>query len=200
MASTTSKEDIASRAFAMLGANEVTDFSGGGSEDDIAQLLYEELVQAELGSYEWNFTKATVQLSRNAAAPTNADKWSASYRIDALAIEVRSVMIGSRAIEYEIQENNVLCDAGSADTVYMEYISRPDEGDWPPPFQTAMIFRLASVFAGPLARDADLIKAMNNLYELQIRKAKTMDSQAETSKSLRTTRLVSVRRNSSKRI
>ena len=200
MASTTSKEDIASRAFIMIGANITSDFAGGSAEDDLAQVMYEEVVQAELGSYEWNFAKETVLLSRNTAAPTNAGKWSASYRIDVLAIMVRSVKVDSIDVEYEIQGANILCDATADDTVYMEYLGRPDEGLWPPPFALAMIFRLASLFGAALARDADLIKAMSELYIAQLRKAKIMDTQAETSKTIRTRRLINVRRNADKRI
>jgi hypothetical protein len=178
----------------MIGADQITSFDGGSPEEDLAKQLYEEFVQAELGSFDWNFAKKTLLLSRNTAAPTNSDKWDASYRIDTAFITVRSVWVNGSPIEYEIQENAVLCNASVDDAVYMEGITRPDEGSWPPYFQAAMIFKLAMIFAGSLSRDGQLVAAIEQQYSVQWRKAKAMDSQSMTSPALRTSRLVGVRR------
>ena len=190
---TSTKEDIASRAFILLGANVVSDFTDGLSrEADIANTLYEEMVQAELGSYPWNFAKASVQLSRDAEAPLGKE-WDAKYRIDALAITVRGLLVEGHNIEYEIQEDFALCNATEDDTVIMEYIGRPDESKWPAYFQTAMVYKLATDFGASISRDGDLVKEMRELYVFQQRRARAMDSQSETSRPLRTRRLITSR-------
>ena len=191
---TTTKEDIASRAFILIGANPVTDFTSGESqESDIANLLYEELVQSELGSYEWNFAKTQVQLSKDATDPIGS-QWSARFRIDTAAIAVRSILVEGKPINYEIQGGYALCDATDDDTVIMKYMARPDEVEWPPYFETVMCYRLAADFAGALARDGALIEAYENKYIFQVRRAKAMDAQSEPAKRFRTTRLISARR------
>ncbi len=190
----TTKEDIASRAFVLIGADPVTDFTSGDSiEADTAQLLYEAIVEAELGSYEWNFAKSQVQLSKDAADPIGA-QWSAQFNRDVVAITVRGVHVEGRPINYEIQGTKILCDATEDDVVIMKYIGRPSESQWPAYFDMTMIYKLASDFAGSLARDGDLITSMDNKFIFQLRRAKAMDTQAETSKRLRTRRLISVRK------
>jgi hypothetical protein len=191
---TTTKEDIASRAFLLVGGNPVTDFDSGESqESDLANILYEEIVQAELGSYPWNFAKSKVQLSRDSTDPIGSE-WSAQYLIDVAAITIRGVLVESNNIQYEIQGTRILCDASTNDTVIMEYLGRPDEAQWPPYFQLAMIYRLAGDFGGSLARDGELVEAFENKYMFQLRRAKAMDSQSETSRPLRTRRLINARR------
>jgi len=195
---TTTKEDVASRAFLMIGANTVSDFTDGSSdESDLANLLYEELVQAELGSYPWNFTKSEVLLSLDATAPLGGE-WDSRYRIDTRAITVRGVRVEGSNIAYEIQEDFIHCNATSADSVYMEFLGRTSEAKWPAYFQLGMVYRLASDFAGSLARDGELVQIYDVKYEKQIRRARAMDSQSETARPLRTQRLVKVRQSGSR--
>lgn len=185
----TTKEDIATRAFKRIGANAVTDFTDvTQTEAAIAALLYEEIVEATLGGYPWTFAKQMEQMSLDGTAPLT--KYTSAYRIPTKCLLLRAVYVQGNPINFETYGNMIYCDATADDTVIAEFIARVDESVWPPHFAHAVAYELAGVFAGAIARDAALIQSMEERAIFQLRKARSLDAQSETTQRIKSRRLI----------
>lgn len=193
------REDIATRAFALIGGEQVTDFATPTNrETNIANLLYEEIVTDEIASYPWTFAKQQADLSRetDTDAGTNIPKheWDAIYRLPPESIAIRGLFVQGLPINFEIFGNKVYCNATEDDTVVSEHLVRAAESIWWPFFRQAMIYKLASDFGAALARDPNLVTAYEEKYLYQLRRAKAMDAQSETTDTIKTSKLIIVRR------
>jgi hypothetical protein len=78
----------------------------------------------------------------------------------------------------------------------MDYIFRQDESEFPPYFRLAVEYKLASVFAGAIARDSAMVREFDNLAERQILIARNTESAETTTKKLATDRFINERRSS----
>jgi hypothetical protein len=189
----TSKFDIASRAFVLVGGEVISSFSDGTRESTIASVLYEELVRGELASHPWRFAIKKEQLSRESAAPVGA-QWAAAYQLPSDLLLLRAVKVNGSDISYGRYESKVLCDAVDSDVVVADILYRVGEQEWLPYFTSGLVFKLAAAFGGALARDGALVNAFESKALAQLRVARTMDSQSQTTTEISTTRLIVVRR------
>ena len=80
--------------------------------------------------------------------------------------------------------------------VIMDYIFRQDESLFQPYFRLALELKLASIFAGSIARDSALVNEFDQQAERQLLIAKNIDAQETTTKRLSTNRFISNRRSS----
>ena len=64
--------------------------------------------------------------------------------------------------------------------VIADYAYQPSEADFPPYFTQSLVFELASLFAGAIARNDDLSTLYQNKATVQLAVAKAQDSQAQT--------------------
>ena len=67
---------------------------------------------------------------------------------------------------------------------------------WEAPADTAVEYKLASIFGGSVARDAALVREFDQLSERQLLIAKNTDSSETTTKTLSTDRFITERRSS----
>ena len=188
-----SKFDICSKALVLVGANTITSFTENTTESTVANQLYESTLENMLSRCRWRFATKQSQLSRDASAPTA--RWAAKYAVPTGALIIHTVTVEDSVIEYDRYEDYPLCDASSGDTVVADYTFQPSEANFPPYFKQALVFELASLFAGAIARNDNL----SNLYQqravTQLAYAKSQDSQAQTTRRVDTTRFRN-RRNS----
>ena len=82
---------------------------------------------------------------------------------------------------------------GSNHNVILDYIYRVDEDYFPPHFRLALIYDLASAFAGSIARDTAMTREFKTLSNRQFLISKNIDSAEVTSKTLDTTRYINLR-------
>jgi hypothetical protein len=75
-----------------------------------------------------------------------------------------------------------------------DYSFRANEETWPSYFTLAVEFSLAIIFATSIARDANLASLMTARAEATMAKARTMDSQQQTTRKLVTSRFLTARR------
>lgn len=181
-----SKFDICSKALVLVGANTITSFSESTTESKVANQLYESTLENMLTRTRWRFASQQSQLSRNTSAPTA--RWSAKYAIPTAALIVHTVTINDNVIEFDRYESDILCDASSSDTVVADYTFQPSEANFPPYFKQALIFELASLFAGAIARNDNLSTLYQNRAITQLAIARAQDSQAQTTRKVDTTR------------
>lgn len=167
---------------------------GSSAEATLANQVYESMVGAELSAMKWNFATRQLVLSRQADVPDSG--YSAMYLIppEANATSVESVHVNDTPIDYDIFENMVHCDAGDTATVVLIYQARVEEQYWPPFFAMAMIYRMTSMFAFSIARQADVGSSYAEMAEVWFRKARSRDSQQVTATGLRLNRFSAARR------
>ena len=125
-------------------------------------------------------------MSRNASAPTA--RWSAKYAVPTGTMLIHTVTVNDNVIEYDRYEQDILCDASSTDTVVADYTFQPSEANFPPYFKQALVFELASLFAGAIARNDNLSVLYQNRAIAQLAYAKAQDSQAQTTRKVDLTR------------
>lgn len=188
-----SKFDICNKALVLVGANTITSFSENTTESKVANQLYESTLENMLTRSRWRFAAKQAQLSRNASAPTA--RWSAKYAIPTGTMILHTVTVSDNVIEYDRYEDDILCDASTSDVVVADFTFQPSEANFPPYFKQALVFELASLFAGAIARNDSLSQLYQNRAIAQLAIARAQDSQAQTSRKVDTTRFRN-RRNS----
>lgn len=167
--------DIVSRALVMIGEQAISSFSQGSTPANIADAIYEDLVQERLTSFPWRFAMKKDTLNRLVTAPLN--QYDAAYQIPADCLAIQTVRINDSVIEYTTFEDEVYCNASINDTVTMDYIYRVTEENWPPYFVVAVELYLAAFFATALAEKPDLGRIYDERANFAIQRAQTRDSQ-----------------------
>jgi hypothetical protein len=183
---------ICSRASILMGGNPIQSFSEGTTEADVVDAMYEDIARAALTNTRWRFATNQAQLSRLEAAPTG--RFDAAYQLPNDLIMLSAVTIGDEPIMYDTYGDKVYCDATENDVVIADYIYRADESNWPPYFTIAVEFQVAAMLAVSVARDAQLASMMEQKGELQMSRARRLDSQQQTTRKLNTSRFIAQRR------
>jgi hypothetical protein len=183
---TDSKFDICSRALVLASANTISSFTENTSESKVSGQLYESTLKNLLTRCRWRFAAKQQQLSRDTAEPTA--RFDAKYPLPADALIINTITISDNVITYDRYENDIYCDATVSDVVVADYTFRPNEADFPPYFTSALVFELASLFAGAIARNDSLSQLYQNRAIVQMAQAKSQDSQAQTTRRVDTDR------------
>ena len=183
---------ICSRASILIGGDAIQSFTDGTTESDVAASIYEDIARSSLTNTRWRFATTQVQLSRLTDIP--ASRYSAAYQLPADFLMINSLTVNDNIIEYDTYTNKAFSNAVETDVVMADYVFRVGEEHWPAYFILAVELSLASLFAVSIARDAQLSNAMEARAEMQMRKARTLDSQQQTSRKLNTSRFISQRR------
>tara|TARA_E500000318_G_C3535120_1_gene202227 strand:+ start:139 stop:723 length:585 start_codon:yes stop_codon:yes gene_type:complete len=183
---------ICSRASMLIGGDPIQSFTDGTTESDLADAIYEDIVRAALTSSRWRFATKQFQLNRLADVPIG--RWDSAYQLPADSLMVNAITVQDLPIEYDTYEDKIYNNAVAADEVIADYIYRASESSWSPYFTLGLEFSVASIFALSLARDASLSGAMDQQAQIQLIKARRLDSQTQTTRKLNTTRFVSQRR------
>ena len=188
--------EICNRALVLVRAATIDQFDnisqGSSTEEIVCKTLYESQVQAALSKMPWSFSTTSDQLSRLIQAPEHV--WDAAYQKPDFSLHIQSVQVNGMDIDYEIQEDNILCNALESDEVYCDYTFRADEAVWPPYFKQYLYFKLAALFAIPCGGQETIATHYTNLAEVEFRLAKNMDSQADTAERVTPRRLTGARR------
>lgn len=178
-----SQFDICSNALMRIGAESITDFSGGSAESLAAARFYQSTADNWLTLHDWRFAGQTALLVRDAAAPLQM--WDASYAQPSGAIKIRSVKVNDLPIPYDRFRDKIHCDAVGGDSVYCEYTTSVDCAYWPPYFVELMELALALKFSFTLAGKLDLKNVIEADLQMQFRLAKNADARQQTARRIR---------------
>ena len=144
------------------------------------------LIGAEpITSFETSSTEALV-------APTG--RFDIAHQLPSDLIMLHTVTINDNAVSYTVYGDKVFSDSSTNDVLVADYTYRASETDFPSYFALAVQYSLASVFATAIARDDKLMEMMEVKAERLMAKARNLDSQQQTSRSLSTTRFRTNRR------
>jgi hypothetical protein len=183
--------DICSRALIQLGEEPITSFSQENAASRVAALMYESTVEDMFGIHRWHFATRTEQMSRLAAEPEI--DWDAEYVLPTDCLVVKRVRVMDDPIDFELHENTIRCNASEADEVYCTYTARINETYWPPYFRALVEKELMARFAFPITADAPLATEARRGANAQLRSAKLLDGQSQTTRPIRQSRFLSAR-------
>ena len=183
--------DICSRALILIGAEPITSFEDDTSEALIAGNMYEDIARTNLTSTRWRFATNQSVLNRLTDAPTG--RFNSAYQLpDHLFIH--AITVNDFAIEYNIYGDKAFCDASENDILIADFTFRANEVGWPSYFSVCVEYAMAVVFATALIRDASLSSLMQSQYTQLLAKARSTDSQQQTTRKVTTSRFITNRR------
>jgi len=175
-----SKFDICNKALVLVGANIISSFSQNSTESIVANQLYESTLEDLLTRCRWRFATKQVQLSKNTDNPDA--RYESSYALPSDAFMIHTVTVSDNVIIYDRYGQNIFTNTTSSDIVIADYTFQPSESIFPPYFKQALVFELASLFAGAIARNDQLSQMYEVRAARQLAIAKSIDSQAQTTK------------------
>ena len=184
--------DICNRGLIFIGAEPITSFDDGTTEARVAANIYEDVVQTSLTNARWRFATNQEALNRLTDAPTA--RFDLAYQQPNDTLIVHAITVNDNPIEYQIYGDMIYADTTTTDTVVADYTFRQTEEFFPSYFVMAVAYGLAQVFATSIARDGSLTQTMATLVDAAMRKARSVDSQQQTSRKLITGRFVQNRR------
>ena len=184
--------DIASRALVLIGAEPITSFTAQSTESTVANAIYEDMVRTTLCSSRWRFATNQAELNLLTAVPTG--RYDRAHQLPADLLMLHAVTVSDKIIEYNIYGDKVFSNSASSDALIADYTFRANEQDWPSYFTIAVEYSLSVVFATSIARDATLASLMKEQARESMAKARSLDSQQQTSRKLTTSRFIAERR------
>lgn len=183
--------DICSRALILIGAEPITSFEDDTTEALIAGNMYEDIARTNLTSTRWRFATNQSILNRLTDPPTG--RFNSAYQLPD-HLFVHAITVNDFAIEYNIYGDKAFCDASQNDVLIADFTFRADEVGWPSYFSVCVEYAMAVVFATALIRDASLSSLMQSQYVQLLAKARSTDSQQQTTRKVTTSRFITNRR------
>tara|TARA_B110000503_G_C7071382_1_gene381022 strand:- start:171 stop:701 length:531 start_codon:yes stop_codon:yes gene_type:complete len=175
-----------------MGGEAITSFTDGSAESDIADAMYEDVARSALTNTRWRFATNQSVLNRLSFAPTG--RFNSAYQLPSGFLMLSAVTVNGFNIIYDTYGDKVYCDASPTDSLVADYIFRAEESTWPAYFTIAVEYMMAAVFATSLARDATLSNLFEQKAEFQMRQARRLHSQQQTTRKLNTSRFIAQRR------
>ena len=125
-------------------------------------------------------------------APTG--RYDFAYQLPADTLLVHAVTVNDAQIEYQIYGDMVFADTSTQDEVIADFTFRATEENFPSYFTIALEYGLASAFATSIARDGQLMQLMSTMADRAMLKARNIDSQQQTTRTIPQTRFSAFRR------
>ncbi len=181
---------LTSRALIRIGAAPITSFDDGSAQAEIAGALYGTVRDGLLSAYAWSFATGQIALSQLSTPPV-AD-YDYAYQLPNDYLRAMSAGTGTRGrgLKYRISRGSLHTNSP---TVVLTYVFRPQEEEFPPYFDQALIARLAAEFTIPITESTSRAEAMFRLAENEYERARQIDAQQDTPNSIENFSLVDVR-------
>lgn len=181
---------LCSRALIRIGCEPISSFEDGTAESEIAGALYGPARNALLSAYGWSFAMGQVALERLEDAPLADYQYAYALPNDFLRALSAGTGTRGRGLDYRIARNVLHSDAES---VVLTYIFLPDESEFPPFFDAALILRLAAEFCIPLTEGTSRAETLYQMADGEFRKAKQIDAQQDSPVSIESFPLIDAR-------
>lgn len=183
---------ICSRASLLIGGDAIQSFEDGTAEASVSSAMYEDMARSALTNSRWRFATDQQVLARLSEAPTG--RWEAAYQLPSEMIMLNALTVNDEIIKYDLYGSKAFCNESSTSEVVADYVFRAQEASWPPYFVTAVEYMMAGVLAVSVARDSTLASLMEQKADYQMRQARRLHSQQQTTRKLNTSRFIAERR------
>ncbi len=181
---------LCSRALIRIGASPITSFDDGTAESEIAGALFGSTRDALLSAYPWTFASGQVALSQLETPPLADYAFAFGLPTDFL----RAISAGSstkgRGLNYRIARGALHTNASAA---ILTYIFRPDESEFPPYFDQALIARLSAEFTIPVTENTSRAELSFRIAESEFERARQIDAQQDTPNKIESFSLIDAR-------
>lgn len=181
---------LCSRALIRIGAAPITSFSDGTAESEIAGALYAPVRDALLSAYAWSFASGQMSLTQLETPPI-AD-YGYAYQLPSDFLRALSAGVGAkgRGLNYRIARGQLHTNSATA---VLTYVFRPEEEEFPPYFDQALISRLSAEFTIPVTENTSRAEAHFRMAEAEFERARQIDAQQDTPGRIEDFTLVDVR-------
>jgi len=167
---------ISSNALMLIGHQPITSFEEAGAGARVANAFYDTSYKALLSLHPWTFATKKASLNQLSQKPLN--EWQYMYQIPTDSIKILNVYPHS---DYAIYEDKIYSNNSSLD---LDYLYRVDESYLPTEFRETLELYLAAKWAIPVTENATTAGQYLQMYEIQLRKAKYIDSQSKPNKAV----------------
>jgi len=181
---------LCSRALIRIGAAPISSYNAGTAESEIAGALFENTRDALLSAYRWSFASAQIALSQHEADPIADYKFAFGLPNDFLRAVSAGTGTKGRGLNYRIARGALHTNASA---VVLTYIFRPDESEFPPYFDQALIARLSAEFTIPITESTSRAEAHFRIAEQEYERARQIDAQQDTPNKIENFSLIDVR-------
>jgi hypothetical protein len=168
---------LCSRALIRIGAAPITSFEDGTAESEIAGALFAPVRDALLSAYAWSFASGQAELVELETPPL-AD-YDHAFQLPNDFLRALSAGTGARGrgLNYRVARGALHTNA---EHVILTYVFRPEEEEFPPYFDQALIARLAAEFTIPVTENTSRAEALYRLAEREYERARQIDAQQDT--------------------
>lgn len=168
---------LCSRALIRIGAAPITSFDDGTAESEIAGALFAPVRDALLSAYGWSFASGQIALVQLETPPIADYAHAFQLPNDFLRALSAGISGRGRGMNYRIARGALHTDS---DSVILTYIFRPEEEEFPPYFDQALITRLAAEFCIPVTENTSRAEALYALADREFQRARQIDAQQDT--------------------
>lgn len=181
---------LASRALIRLGAAPISSFNDGSAESEIAGALFGPVRDALLSAYGWSF--ATGQQVLNLLETSPLADYTNAFGLPDDFLRAMSAGTGGkgRGLNYRIARSALHTDASD---VLLTYVFRPEEEEFPPYFDSALIARLSAEFCIPVTENTSRAEALFKMAEIEFERARQIDAQQDTPSRIEDFSLINAR-------
>jgi len=165
-----SKIDLISNALILIGDTPINTLTGNSRAQQVANNLYDNIVQNELTKHRWGFARRKAQLSLLVDTPID-DDWSNAYQ---LPTDLLVLIKLNPNVAYQVYGDQVYTNLSQA--LYCDYIKNVDESEWPVYFSKMIEYALARDFASSIRDSAASADRMAAEYLNASRMARATDS------------------------
>lgn len=181
---------LCSRALIRIGAAPITSFDDGTAESEIAGALYGPIRDALLSAYAWSFATGQVALTQLGTDPVADYSFAFGLPTDFLRALSAGTGTRGRGLNYRIARGELHTNASA---VVLTYIFRPDESEFPPYFDQALITRLSAEFTIPVTENTSRAEAHYRIAENEFERARQVDAQQDTPNKIENFSLIDAR-------
>jgi hypothetical protein len=181
---------LCSRALIRLGAAPITSFADGTAESEIAGALFGPVRDALLSSYPWTFASGQATLTKLSTPPLADYQNAFALPNDYLRIVSAGVAGRGRGLNYRLSRGVLQTDS---EDVILTYIFRPQEEEFPPYFDMALIGRLSAEFCIPVTENTGRYSLLMNAAQQEFARARQIDAQQDSPNHLENFSLIDAR-------
>ena len=175
--------DICNEAMDLLGANIITSLTENSKEARLCNRRFETVRDAVLRSHPWNIAITRASLAKDSDAPAFGFASQFTLPTDPYCLRVISFWNSSvdnevaaydSNVMFKIEGRKVLSNEGSCSITYIARVTDTEQYD--SLLSSAIAHKLASEVAYAVTGSNSVSQAMQGLYELRLREAKSVDA------------------------
>jgi hypothetical protein len=174
---------ICNIALSHIGKPTITDLDEASEEARQCKLHYELTRDTMLQVYPWEFAKTMIALAE--IANTWQQRWQYAYQRPSDCLKARRIVLDidnpddTATVPMGVSEGAIYCGVSPATLEYTRKLTDPSK--FPPLFQDALSWALATKIAMPLTRDQSVRKDAFQIAGQTMETAKTADANEEAS-------------------